>query len=116
MKAIYQKKGNVTIVQLEGRLDYESLPHFRKVCFEKLVFEQVVLDLKGLSFVGSLGLTDFVSTVHELYAKTPQNIKICGVSNEFRKLFESRADVNWNFYDSSEKALVSLLAPAVIEF
>ncbi len=113
MKAIYQKKGNVTIVQLEGRLDYESSPQFRKVCFEKLVSEQVIFDMKGLNFVGSLGLNDFVDTIQELYAKTPQNIKICGVSSEFRKLFESRPGINWSFYDSSEKALGSLAMPVV---
>ena len=111
MKAIYQKKGNVTIVQLEGRLDYETCPQFRKVCLEKLVSEQVIFDMKGLNFVGSLGLNDFVDTIQELYAKIPQNMKICGVSSEFRKLFEARSGVNWSFYDSSEKALVSLIAP-----
>lgn len=113
MKAIYQKMGNVTIVQLEGRLDYESSPQFRKVCFEKLISEQVIFDMKGLNFVGSLGLNDFVDTIQELYAKTPQSIKICGVSSEFRKLFESRQGINWSFYDSSEKALGSLAAAVV---
>lgn len=116
MKAIYQKKGNVTIVQLEGRLDYESCPQFRKVCLEKLSSEQVIFDMKGLNFVGSLGLNDFVDTMQELYSKTPHSVKICGISNEFRKLFESRAGINWNFYDSSEKAFVSLAAPALDAF
>lgn len=116
MKALCQKKGNVTIVQLEGRLDYESSPHFRNFCFDKLATDPVIFDMKGLNFVGSVGLSDFVDTVQELYVKTPQTIKICGASNEFRKLFESRVGINWNFYDSSEKALGSLAGTAPLVF
>ncbi|MGE0526088.1 MAG: STAS domain-containing protein [Bdellovibrionales bacterium] len=99
----------VVIVELKGRLDLETSEPFRKTCLEKLVSERVVFDLKALNFVGSLGLKDFVHTLDEMTRQSGPGVRFCGVSSEFRRLFEASGLAGQVFFESRDQAIQSLL-------
>lgn len=107
MEAKFEVRGEVMVVELNGRLDFETTAPFRRTCLEKLLREKVVFDLRGLNFVGSLGLTDFVTTLDEMSRASHPGIKFCGVSSEFRRLFEANGLGAQDIFDSQEKAILS---------
>lgn len=107
MEAKIAKAGEVMIVELRGRLDFETSAPFRKTCLEHLVHQKVVLDLNRLNFVGSLGLKDFVETIDSLLQRSSAQVRLCGVSSEFRRLFEASGITAMDFFDSRDKALAS---------
>jgi anti-anti-sigma factor len=99
--------GEVVVVELNGRLDFESADPFRKTCMERLVREKVVFDLKNLNFVGSLGLKDFVDTMDQMSQKSGPRVKFSGLSSEFRRLFEASGISLLEIYDNKDKAVQS---------
>ncbi len=106
MEARFALCGEVVVVELKGRLDYEFTAPFRRTCLEKLIREKVVFDLKDLSFVGSLGLQEFVQTLDEM-AKLSPGVRLSGVSAEFKRLFESSGIPDLAFFDESAQAIQS---------
>lgn len=113
MQAKFAVKGEVVIVELNGRLDFETTEPFRKTCLEKLVKEKVVFDLRNLNFVGSLGLKDFVSTLEDMTKSSRPGVKFCGVSSEFRRVFEASGLPAHEFYETQEKAIQSFVPRAI---
>ena len=107
MEAKIAQMGMVTIVELEGRLDFETALPFRRTCLEHLIHRPVVLDMKKLNFVGSLGITDFIETIEGLFEKTATGVKLCGVSSEFKRLFESSKISGLEIFESKTQALAS---------
>lgn len=107
MEARFGMQGSVMVVELKGRLDFETAAPFRRTCLEKLATEKVVFDLRDLNFVGSLGLKDFVDTLDFMKKKSTTGVKFCGVSSEFRRLFEASGLLGHEIYDSREKAIQS---------
>ncbi len=109
MEASFAVSGGVVVVELKGRLDFETSEPFRRTCMERLVQEKVVFDLRNLSFVGSLGLKDFVETLGSMTQKSNLGVRFCGVSSEFRRLFEA-SGLATEFFDSRDKAIQSFLS------
>lgn len=107
MEARFAVRGQVLVVELNGRLDFETTEPFRRTCLEKLLQEKVVFDLKNLNFVGSLGLTEFISTLDVMSRTSTVGIRFCGVSSEFRRLFEASGIPLQQFFDSQDKAVQS---------
>jgi anti-anti-sigma factor len=110
MEAKFSVSGGVVVVELKGRLDFESSEPFRRTCLERLVQEKVVFDLKHLNFVGSLGLKDFVETLDNMAQKSV-GVRFCGVSSEFRRLFEASGLAGQEIFENREKAIQSLALP-----
>ncbi len=110
MEAKYEVRGEVMVVELMGRLDFETTEPFRRQCLGKLLSEKVVFDLKALNFVGSLGLKDFVDTMDHMAQKSQTGVRFCGVSSEFRRLFEASGMSTLQFFENREKALDSFKA------
>ena len=113
MEANFEMRGEVLVVELKGRLDFETSEPFRRTCLEKLLREKVVFDLKALNFVGSLGLKDFVDTMDHMSQQSQPGVRFCGVSSEFRRLFEASGLAGLTIYESRDKALESFRAPPV---
>jgi anti-anti-sigma factor len=109
MQANFAKQSGVVVVELKGRLDFESSGPFRRTCLEKLLSERVVFDLRHLNFVGSLGLKDFVETLDVMVQKSGRGVRFCGVSSEFRRLFEASGLSGHEIYESPEKAIQSFI-------
>ncbi|MBX3022518.1 MAG: anti-sigma factor antagonist [Bdellovibrionales bacterium] len=111
MQANFAKRGGVVVVELTGRLSFENSEPFRRTCLERLVREKVVFDLSHLNFVGSLGLKDFVETLDVMARQSGAGVKFCGVSSEFRRLFEATSLRGLEIFDSTEKAIQSFARP-----
>lgn len=110
MEAKFEFRGQIVVVELNGRLDFETSGSFRRTCLEKLISERVVFDLRNLNFVGSLGLKDFVSTLDDLARASTPGVKFCGVSSEFRRLFEASGLSGHEIFESQETAIQSFVA------
>lgn len=113
MEAWLEKNGEVTVVHLRGRVDYETTAPFKEHCVRHLSNEKIVFSLKELSFVGSTGVTDFVSSVVELGLKTVNQIKLASVSNEFRRIFESHDEIRFQVYETPDIAVLAFQGAAV---
>jgi anti-anti-sigma factor len=109
MEAKFAVRGEVLIVELNGRLDFETSEPFRKTCMEKLVSEKVVFDLRNLNFVGSLGLTDFVATLDQMSQKSQPGVRFCQRARRPRYLRISRES---HFKLQSAGHLAALKLPA----
>ena len=113
MEARFAVKGEILVVELNGRLDFETTIPFRKTCLERLISEKVVFDLRNLNFVGSLGLTDFVTTLDQMSQKSSSGVRFCGVSSEFKRLFEASGLAEHTIFESQEKAIQSFVTPTI---
>jgi anti-anti-sigma factor len=109
MEAKFSVSSGVVVVELKGRLDFETSDPCRRTCLERLIQERVVFDLKHLNFVGSLGLKDFIDTLDSM-ARKSVGVRFCGVSSEFRRLFEASGLAGHEIFESREKAIQSFVA------
>ena len=107
MEAWIERSGDVVVVHLKGKVDYESTEPFRNHCARHLSQEKVVFNLQELSFVGSIGITDFVSTVTRLANGSQNGIKFAAVGNEFRRIFEDSEMLILEVYDTTDRALLA---------
>lgn len=107
MEARVQVVGDVYSVELVGRIGFDVIDTFRKVCLEKWSNRKLIFDLKRLHFVGSHGIADFVSTLEDLSNSGNTRIKFCGVSSEFVKVFQASQIRNLEFHDSLDRAVQS---------
>ena len=109
MQASFAKLGEVVVVELAGRLDFETSEPFRRTCLERLVREKVVFDLRRLNFVGSLGLKDFVSTLEDMTQNSASGVRFSGVSSEFRRLFEASNLEGREIFETTAQAVQSFV-------
>lgn len=107
MEALIERSGDVVVVHLRGRVDYESTEPFRMHCTRHLSKERIVFNLKDLSFVGSVGITDFVTTVGQLVHGNHTNVKFANVGNEFRRIFEASNMPSLMIYETTDRALMA---------
>ncbi len=115
MNAYVEQDGEIHIVHLSGKLDYEVIVPFQKTCQKYLVHHQTVLSLKSLAFVGSHGITDFLDCLVELNSNSIAGVKFADVSVEFRRLLESAQDkTRFQIYESVAQAKQSFLDPKII--
>lgn len=116
MQARIRKANDVIIVQLHGKISYESLDGFQNLCRKDLQARKVVFDLENLSFVGSSGLTNFISILQDLQRTPNLSLRFCSVSREFTKLFSTTSSdfQNQSFFENEVTALRSFEAPAVV--
>ncbi|MGE3973216.1 MAG: STAS domain-containing protein [Bdellovibrionales bacterium] len=117
MVAEISKRGEITIVRLKGRLDFETPEPFKRTCLAKLKNEKVVFNLQELNFVGSCGITIFLDLLNEFSTSNSVKPKFCGLNSEFRRLFLSIHNGPVEIYDDQVKALSAFdLAVSVIDF
>ena len=109
MQAKIRKDGDVTVIELKGRLDFETAEPFRETCEEILSNSKVVFNMSGLSFVGSSGIGSFVSTLREFSRRAPVAPRFCNVKSEFKKVFKSTDEEAFRIFDSEQLALQSFL-------
>ena len=107
MEAKFAKLDGILVVELKGRLDFETAEPFRRTCMQNLLSEKVVFDLKNLNFVGSLGLKDFVETLENMRQQSGAGVKFCGLSSEFRRLFEASGIIHDHVFETRERAIQS---------
>lgn len=108
LRASLVNQGEVTIIALEGKLDFENQDILRE-SIVTLISQgrRVVVDMEGLSFVGSSGITHFIRSLYELQERGLRVPHLCNVKSEFLKII-SAYDVNREFaIHGSREAAVS---------
>jgi len=111
MEARLEERGDVIFVHLSGHITFEAADLFRKRCFEYLEGNKVVFNLELLDFIGSSGIEPFVNTITELSGQRQSNVKLCSLSTEFKRVFESKPIIA-DFYEDTEQAYVAFFKGA----
>lgn len=91
LRASVIDNNNVTVISLEGRLNFESQQQLGENV-ARIIREgkQVIFDLENLSFVGSSGITSFLQDLRVYSEKDRSKTPIfCNVSSEFERLIEA---------------------------
>ncbi|MBX7230990.1 MAG: STAS domain-containing protein [Bdellovibrionales bacterium] len=109
MEAWIERRGLTVVIHLKGKIDYHSLDPFRNQCVRYLSQDKVVFDFKDLHFVGSVGITEFVTLLVELSSRNLKGIKFVSMGNEFKRLFEAQLMGEIHFSESVDQALEDLL-------
>jgi anti-sigma B factor antagonist len=113
MKATIRNEGEVTILELSGYVDYDStdpLHHsLSQIYKHSEVPPRLVIDLRGLEFVGSSGVSVLVKSLRN-FNKMKIKPTYFGVKSEFLKLFKAfEEEDNFEVSDSKENAVKSSL-------
>ena len=108
MKAQVETREDVVVVSISGCLNYEALDAFRVHCKRLVTGKRVVINLDGLNFVGSSGITDFVDTLVDMRQTADGQLTLCGVGSEFRRIFSSSPLSTVSVHETQSEALSAL--------
>lgn len=107
LRASLVNKGDVTVIALEGKLDFEN-QDILKENISTLMKQgrKVVVDMEGLNFVGSSGITHFIRSLYEFQESGYLVPRLCNVKSEFRKIIGAY-DTNKDFsiHETREEAV-----------
>lgn len=107
MKSKIKKINGCTVVELSGFIDHETLPPLRQQLeeiYKNNEASKVVINMRGLNFVGSSGISTFVKSLG-VFNRLRMKPSYCGLKSEFQrmfKLFEDRG--TFEIVDSEEEA------------
>lgn len=104
MKAIVENIDGVYLVTLEGQLSFEGADSLRRECIKKLGAKRIIFNLRSLSFVGSSGITPFMDLLSQLSKARGRDLKVCSVSSEFMRLFQSGDFNGLEIYETADQA------------
>lgn len=118
MKTKIKKIGDMVIVDMDGKLSFETQEPIRKSLSrlaERLSDEndtptdsaptKIIFNFEDLEFVGSSGISSFVQTLKDFNDRAPMKPRYCGVRSEFQKFikaFDEEAD--FEFFDTEDVA------------
>ncbi len=109
MKAEFEKEGDVVVVSIAGELDASSAPDLR-ARFEELIGQgenQYVIDLTGLDFLDSSGISALVNLFKRVRIGEG-GVSLCNIKPEIVKIFAlTRLDRVFDIYDSRAEAVAS---------
>lgn len=95
LRANILNQGDVAIIALEGKLDFESQDILRENIITLMrEGKQVIVDMDNLSFVGSSGITHFIRSLYEMQEMGGAP-RLCNVRSEFRQII--------NAYDTNKE-------------
>ena len=105
LKADILEKENLAIVSIEGKLSYENQEQLCLRISNLLNHgKEVVVDMAGLDFVGSSGITSFLLALK----KEERLPKFCNVSMEFQRIMAA--------YNIEEKTICKSRTDAIQSF
>lgn len=94
---------DIMAVYLRGRIDLETIERFLG-CLDHLKSYKVIFDLKDLCFVGSNGISIFVSAIQQLNQTSRMGITFCHASSEFKRIFAATFVPEIAIHDDFQKA------------
>ncbi len=111
MKIQTRRQGDITVVDLEGHLDFEATRVFQETAWDLLQdarSSQVIFNLAKLRFVGSSGISQFIKAVKKLNT-APAKPKLCNLSSEFTKMFRALQTARnpFQIFDDESQAMAS---------
>ena len=107
LRASLVNQGDITVIALEGKLDFESQDVLREnIISLSKQGRKLVVDMELLSFVGSSGITHFIRSLYELQERGYSTPRLCNVKSEIRKIIGAY-DINNDFtiFESRESAI-----------
>lgn len=119
MKTSIRKAGDAILVSVSGKLDFESAVPLKDHLDRILDLDRskkdpdattprFIFNFKDLEFVGSSGISSFITALKEFNTKAPRRPRYCNVGIEFRKMIMALDDdILFDFYESEERALES---------
>lgn len=117
LRASLLNQGEITVIALEGNLDFEN----QDVLRESIITltkqgKKVVVDMEGLNFVGSSGITNFIRSLYEFQERGMCVPHLCNVKSEFKKII-SAYDINreFNIHDNREAAVDGFFRSGIAE-
>lgn len=78
----------VFIIQLSGKIDFESIKSFRLLCTNEWIGKKILFDFENLNFVGSSGITYLIESIETLHRMGEAIIGFCRPRSEFHRIFE----------------------------
>lgn len=112
MKTEIKKQGDTIVVSMDGKLDFETSAPLREH-LDKLLTrsssdaapKKIIMNLEGLEFVGSSGISSFVQTLKDFNASAPSRPRYCNVKSEFRRVIKAFDEQDlFDFYDNEDRA------------
>lgn len=97
MDAKFYEIGEITVVEVRGRIEPDQNKPFRDVCEKKLKDRKVVFCLEELSFTASANITTFFESISTI----PQ-ARVVGLKQDFYKLLELKGISMQTFSSISE--------------
>ena len=110
MKFYQQHDGDITVVEIEGRIDSNSAKEFGDKLIELIRSgrTQLVVDFKNIVYISSAGFRALLLTA-KLADETSGRFALCGLSAEVRRLFDLGAFTDlFPIYSSREEGLAEL--------
>lgn len=83
MQAHYYEVGQLTIVEVKGRIEADQNKPFRDICEKKLKNKKVVFCLSQLNFTASANITTFFESI-----KMIEDVKLVGLTPDFYRLLD----------------------------
>ena len=106
MKIDHEKKGNTTVVSIEGEITLDTREQL-KTAIEDLGGKdtKLIVDLSKVSYIDSSGLGLLVDE-HKAYRDSGGRLALCSANDNLLKLFEiTRLNSLFDSYDNAETAL-----------
>src|SRR4051812_8328528 len=112
MKTRIKKIGDLMVVHMDGRLDFENQEPLREEITKLSRHTQkdsapkkIIFNLEGLEFVGSSGISSFVQTLKDFNANAQLKPRYCNVKSEFRRIMQAYDENElFEFYDNEDRA------------
>ena len=101
--------GNVTVLELEGRLDAHQAPAVTQWLNEHVVpgSAQLVIDLKAVNFVDSIALAVLVKTIMRC-KENGGELRLCNISKPVKIILElTLLNRVFNIYDDEASAIAA---------
>lgn len=110
MKFYQQHDGDITVVEIEGRIDSNSAKEFGDKLIELIRSGRthLVVDFKNIAYISSAGFRALLVTA-KLADETSGKFALCGLTAEVRRLFDLGAFTDlFPIYSSREEGLAKL--------
>lgn len=102
MQAHFYEVGDLTVVEVKGRIEADQNKPFRDVCEKKLRDKKVVFCLSQLNFTASANITTFFESIRLI-----SNVKLVGLQPDFYKLLDLKGMTEMQTYQTLSEALSS---------
>lgn len=83
MKANYYQVGELTVIEVSGRISPEQNKPFRDICETKLKNKKVIFCLDKLAFTASANITTFFESIQLI-----ENARVVGIKGDFERLLD----------------------------
>ncbi|MCX7979031.1 MAG: STAS domain-containing protein, partial [Bdellovibrionaceae bacterium] len=89
-------------------LEAETILKLKKACEYAAIRHRIVLCFRGLSFVGSSGISTLFTMVGEIRQRHGDIIRVAGLASEFKRLVQFSPIAGMEFQETVDGAIESL--------